>query len=1014
MKQKNPLFRLLILVAAMMCALGTSAAEAYACYTSSTLTFYYDNQRNSRSGKTYSLNTGSDMVAWYTDGASAYVTKVVFDPSFADARPTTTLRWFYEMKKLEQIIGIEQYLNTSEVTSMGGMFFNCSKLSQLGVSHFVTSKVVNMRSMFSGCSSVTSLDLSRFNTSKVTGMYNMFTGCTNLRTIYAGSGWSMDGVVNDYEMFKGCTNLLGGRGTTYDPAHVHGDYAHIDERPSNPGYFTDKSIQAYACYTSSNSTLKFYYDNQRSSRSGKTYSLNSIPYEPGWYTDGTCANVVAVVFDSSFGDARPTSTFYWFYEMENLQGITGIQFLNTSEVTDMRCMFSGCSKLLSLDLSWMNTSKVTDMAYMFRDCSQLTSLDPGHFNTSKVTDMCSMFSGCSKLSQLDVRLFDTRNVVRMEYMFRGCSKLTVLDLSGWNTGHVEYMSYMFGYCTNLRTIYVSTGWSTFLVHCYIDYDSSLGMFSNCINLVGGKGTTYDSGYTNKTYARIDGGPSHPGYLTENGIEAYACYTSSNTTLTFYNDNQRFSRQGKTYDLNTGSDNPRWRKDLTCVDVTEVVFDPSFADARPTSTCSWFYYMPNLESITGIQYLNTSEVTDMSNMFSGCSKLSSIDLRHFSFNTSKVTKMQSMFSGCSSLTSLDLGYFNTSKVTNMYAMFSSCRNLRTIYVSDLWRTTAVTDSRWMFEDCYSLMGGKGTTYSSNHITKTYAHIDGGPENPGYFTAWGTTAYACYTPSNTTLTFYYDTERTHHAGQTYDLNTLFNFPDWVEDGTNVNVTKVVIDPSFAVARPTSTYLWFDYMHDLSSITGLEYLNTSEVTDMSYMFAGCRKLTSIDVSGFNTSKVTNMQSMFEGCRGVTRLDLSSFHTSNVTDMDYMFNNCANLQTIYAGAGWSTASATESDVMFYNCTRLVGGKGTTYNLSNPMDKTYARIDGGPSKPGYFTEKNAALRGDVNGDSEVNIADVNALINIILTGKGATTAADVNGDGEVNIADVNALIDYILSGSWN
>ena len=119
MKKNHLLLRLVVLVTAMMCALGAAAAEAYACYTPSntTLTFYYDNQRSSRTGTTYDLNTGSNETGWESDSTNASVTKVVFDPSFANARPTTTYSWFYNMRNLQSITGMS-YLNTSEVTNM--------------------------------------------------------------------------------------------------------------------------------------------------------------------------------------------------------------------------------------------------------------------------------------------------------------------------------------------------------------------------------------------------------------------------------------------------------------------------------------------------------------------------------------------------------------------------------------------------------------------------------------------------------------------------------------------------------------------------------------------------------------------------------------------------------------------------------------------------------------------------------------------------------------------------------
>ena len=173
---------------------------------------------------------------------------------------------------------------------------------------------------------------------------------------------------------------------------------------------------------------------------------------------------------------------------------------------------------------------------------------------------------------------------------------------------------------------------------------------------------------------------------------------------------------------------------------------------------------------------------------------------------------------------------------------------------------------------------------------------------------------------------------------------------------------------------------------------------------------------MSYLNTSEVTNMAFMFGSCTKLTSLDLSSFNTSKVIYMSYMFNGCTNLRTIYVGNGWSTAAVTTSTNMFNYCTSLVGGQGTTYDV-NYIDKAYAHIDGGPSNPGYFTDKNASQRGDVDGDGNVNIVDVTALINYLLGGSASNinlTAADCNTDGSVNITDVTALINYLLGGSWN
>ena len=943
--KKTILLKLFALVAAMMCALGVQAQEAYACYTSTntTLTFYYDNLRSTRPGTTYDLKTGYGNPGWRIDGSYVYVTKVVFMSTFANARPTSTYYWFNDMQRLESITGLS-YLNTSQVTNMSWMFSNCNNLGNLDVSHFNTSKVTDIRGMFNNCSSLTSLDVSSFNTSKVTELdyvfygcrgltkldlssFNtsqvtrmnvMFYGCYNLQTIYAGEGWSTAAVIYSTDMFANCRNLMGGQGTFYDADHVDKAYAHLDGGPSTPGYFTDKNaIEAYACYNELSKTLTFYYDTLRGTRTGTTYNMPSIAtLTPGWHSDGTYANVTKVVFDSSFADYHPTYTYGWFESMSNLESILGMNNLNTDNVTDMR--------------------------YMFRSCSKLTSLDVSHFNTA--------------------------NVTLMNYMFYGCTGLTSLDLSSFNTSNVTNMASMFSICLNLIAIYVGDGWSTAAV------TNSTDMFKTCTNLVGGKGTTYDANHVDKAYAHLDGGTSNPGYFTVEGTRAYACYTPSNTTLTFYYDTQRSSRPGTIYDLNTGDRHPQWYNDNTCRYVTQVKFDASFANARPTTTHEWFFCMENLLSIWGMNNLNTNMVTDMNAMFGYCSLMPSLDLS--GFNTSKVTDMGFMFGYCINLTSLDLSSFNTANVTTMYSMFVNCSSLRTITVGSNWSTAAVTSSPNMFNNDTSLVGGQGTIYDdSNPKDKTYAHLDGGTSNPGYFTAVGTDAYACYTPSNTTLTFYYDTQRSSRPGTTYDLNTGENDVGWKTDGTNANVTQVVFDQSFAGARPTTTYMWFYLMRNLQTITGMEYLNTSEVTNMAHMFNTCSSLTGVDLSGFNTSKVTemrvmfcnctgltsldlsgfntsnvtNMFNIFGGCSGLTSLDLSSFNTSNVTNMGRMFYECSRLTTVYVGEDWSTEAVTSSSYMFHNNNNLVGGQGTTYNGSNPKDKAYAHIDGGPSDPGYF-----------------------------------------------------------------
>ena len=179
-------------------------------------------------------------------------------------------------------------------------------------------------------------------------------------------------------------------------------------------------------------------------------------------------------------------------------------------------------------------------------------------------------------------------------------------------------------------------------------------------------------------------------------EPYAVLSQDSLTVTFYYDDQKSARGG--IDIN----NPGYGSYESAV---TAVFDASFANYQPTSTAFWFRDCSSLTTISGLEHLKTDSVTNMSLMFYGCSSLTRLNVS--GFNTANVTRMRSMFEGCSSLT--------------------------TIYVDEGWSTTAVTDSRGMFTDCSSLVGGSGTPYDASHTDHTYAHIDGGTANPGYFTA-----------------------------------------------------------------------------------------------------------------------------------------------------------------------------------------------------------------------------------------------------------------------------------------
>ena len=238
MKKTSILFIVLLLLSID----AFSQKVAYAVFKDSTLTFYYNDKKPKRAYDVENeiiITHSSAYKEW--DSKCNKIKTVIFDKSFKDYRPKSCYHWFAGCANLTTIKGIEENLNTCEVTSMGGMFWACHNLTTLDVSSFNTGNVISMGNMFDGCINLTSLDLSGFNTEKVGWMNNMFWCCANLKTIYVGDGWNTSNVPETEYMFVDCPNLVGGQGTKYDPYHIDASYAHIDGGESNPGYFTKKT-----------------------------------------------------------------------------------------------------------------------------------------------------------------------------------------------------------------------------------------------------------------------------------------------------------------------------------------------------------------------------------------------------------------------------------------------------------------------------------------------------------------------------------------------------------------------------------------------------------------------------------------------------------------------------------------------------------------------------------------------------------------------------------------------------
>ena len=458
-----------------------------------------------------------------------------------------------------------------------------------------------------------------------------------------------------------------------------------------------------------NWTERYTYD---STTGALTLNWGEYNKDDKWDDEVTASAVKSVTATSAVSFTGDCSRlFYYFNNCKSMD----LNNVNTSEMMNAVGMFSRCSKLTSLDLSGWNTANVVDMCNMFSYCSDLISLDLSGWNTANVTDMSWMFEACRGLTSLDLSGWNTANVVSMYRMFEKCSNMTTLDVSGWNTGNVTDMSYMFWDCTGLDSLNLS-GWNTGNV------TNMNRIFQNC------------SGLTS-----LDVSGWNTGNVTSMGYMFYDCSGLDSLDLSGWNTANvtnmsfMFSSCSSLTSLNASGWNTANVTSMSnmfngCYSLDSL----DLSGWNTTNVTNMGYMFSGCSGLTSLDVSgwNTANVTNMSYMFSRCSGLTSLDLS--GWNTAKVTDMGGMFYNCSGLTTLDVSGWNTANVTNMSYMFKGCSELTTIYAGEDWSTEKVTSSGSMFSDCSNLVGGMGTTYDESHVNKAYAHIDGGLDNPGYFT------------------------------------------------------------------------------------------------------------------------------------------------------------------------------------------------------------------------------------------------------------------------------------------
>ena len=848
------------------------------------------------------------------------------------------------------------------VYSGHGIFQYCNSLTKIDLTGVDVSDVSDMSGMFMGCSSITVLDLSGFDTAHVKQMRSMFDSCSQLETIFVSDLFTTDGLVeaddNGCYMFWGCEQIKSQTSSLpyYNSGDVDATFARFDEPPYVKGYFTRKWYETvledweyevgYDSFTGQNNYILTKYLGTYAEEAEYILIPYTLTCNDGSMYSGMSRSAVLKSMGADDSGQTPASKLkgikadYGVTSAEDASGMFAncsnlrlleIEQLNTSATTDMSDMFSDCSRLERLDRIYnMDTSKVTDMRGMFKGCSSLTTLDFSNpsssindrFVTSGVTDMSSMFEGCSGLAGLNVTAFDTSGVTNMNRMFYGCSSLTSLELRSFDTAMVTDMSYMLAGCNNLEMITGSSAFSTESVA------NDENMFTGSTNIVGGKGTEYNADHIDSRYARIDKGNEEPGYFYDDWYVTTAADWSKETdnvnntvTLKSYNGSASSGQVNIIIPATMMIEDKEYNVVLNGIGTSKkleavIVEDGVVAGSGAGKLFQYNRYIKKVDLVG----LDTSQISDMSQMFYQCDSLVEADLH--GINTSNVTDVSDMFRYSGNLKRLVLCGFDLSNATGFDTMlnlttpsdnkliyldvtgwklpernadisglFDNLSKLTSIDLSGWENTSAITDMSELFSSCSSLTSIDLSEFDTSHVT--------------------------------------------------NMNKLFS---------GCSKLAEIKTGIFDTSKVTDMGGMFSGCHALKA-SRVPHFDTSKSTDFSGMFSSCNGFDRLDLEWMDTSSATDMQNMFKYCEYLVSLDISSFNTANVTTITGMFSGCRKLSAIYVSDAFTTESLTnQNNTVFSDCNKLKGGKGTEYKNSQ-YSAIYARIDGGEVAPGYFTD---------------------------------------------------------------
>ena len=561
----------------------------------------------------------------------------------------------------------------------------------------------------------------------------------------------------------------------------------------------------------------------------------------------------------------------------------------------MESMFYGCSQLRSLDLSNFKTPKLKILISMFENCTQLQSLNLSNLNTSSVISMENMFYECTQLQSLDLTNFNTPKLKNSQRMFHGCSQIQSIRLSNFESSIITKMNSMFGRCTNLRFLDIQ--------NCKSVTQNISNMFNNVQNLqyINIYNVVSDGYLANaivnalNTIEKLIVCQKNEIITNNNAIYACCNYNNDNSKCEFQNymiikykeevqytsgfqisprNGIRFIEYEDKFYRNNALLTISANKEIKIYISSDITSLESFFDSSKD---------PNVEKIISVDLsnLNSSLITNLNNMFKGCTSITYINFSNF--DTSNINTMIKIFYECNALESIDLSNFDTSSVTNMESMFYGCSKLQSIILSN-FDTSKVENMDSMFYGCRALHSLDLSNFDTSSVI-----------NMQYM------FYECGELQSIDLS---------------KFNTiLVKYMQYMFNGCT-KLQALILSSDFVTSKVENMEYMFNGCSQLQSLD-LSSFVTPLVKNMANMFSGCSALKSINLLNFNTFQVSNMANMFSGCSSLISVDLSNFGTTNTENMNSMFSKCTALESLNL-SNFDTTAVQSMDYMFYNCSSL------------------------------------------------------------------------------------------------